>query len=118
MAHVILNAAGLPRQSGFRSRQGSNLMNVPDLASSSSRRTYKALLIVFCGLTLLWSVLLVFSWGSSVSNVASLAVAIGSSLLILAHLDRNAHRKRVWMLTAFPLIAVSLILAAIALVQI
>ena len=93
-------------------------MNVPDLASSSSRRTYKALLIVFCGLTLLWSVLLVFSWGSSVSNVASLAVAIGSSLLILAHLDRNAHRKRVWMLTAFPLIAVSLILAAIALVQI
>jgi hypothetical protein len=92
-------------------------MELPDAPTPSSRRRLKLVLLAFCGLILFWTVRLIFGPGSSPSNLGSLALCTGSALLVLASLDRNALRKRVWFIAALPMIGVSLVLAAVVLTR-
>jgi hypothetical protein len=84
-------------------------MNVTLGAGRTFRLVWAVLLLVWCGLAVVWGVRLLSGSGNGVSNAGSLALAGGSAFLALAHLDRNSQRQRAWMLLAILLIAVSLI---------
>ena len=76
-------------------------MNVTLSGKRGLRLVWGILLISSIALVGAWTVRILIRSEGRLSNAGSLALAVGSAFLALAHFDRNASRRRAWMILSF-----------------